>query len=106
MKGFVTMKPLRGVVVPEGVVTVIARTPVAAPGEIVTSRDRLSEPGEVIAAVTPVPLKATLVAPAKPWPERVAVNALPGAPDDGEIDVTAGSAIVKPVKGALVPAGD
>jgi len=63
MEGAATVKPLKGAVVPKGVVTVTVRGPSAAPGAIVTSIERLVAPGDVIAAVTPVPLNVTAVAP-------------------------------------------
>ena len=90
--------------VPAGVATVARRSPSAAPGSIVIANPRLVVDAEVIAAVTPVPLNVTAVAPARFCPERVAAIVVPSAPDDGDIDVTASNATVKLPKGVIVPA--
>jgi len=103
--GATTVKPLRGAVVPEGVVTVTVREPRAAPGAIVIATDRLDVPGEVITAVTPVPLKVTSVAPNNSDPKMVPATVVPGTPDDGKTDEIAGLATVNPLEGEDVPQG-
>jgi len=64
--------------------------------------ERLVDVAEVIAAVTPVPLKVTAVAPEKFCPEIVAATVAPGAAEDGEIEVTTGGV---PGKAAREKAG-
>src|SRR2546422_1065450 len=95
--GTATVKPLNGALVPEGVVTVTVRRPRAAPGKIVTAIDTLVDPTKVIAAVTPVPLNVTPVAPDKFWPKSVTATVVLGAPDAGEIDEIVGMATEKPL---------
>lgn len=103
--GKATVKPLKGAVAPEGTVTVRLRKPSAAPGAIVTKTDRLVAACEIIAAVTPVPLKVTPVAVARPTPEITVLTVVPGAPNAGEIPVIAGNATRKPFTGIVVPKG-
>ena len=68
ISGRATAKLLKGVVVPQGVVTVTVRDPRAAPGAIVTANDRYVACTEVITAVRPVPLNVTSVAFERPSP--------------------------------------
>jgi len=88
----VTVKPLKAGDVPAGVVTAKVRVSVAAPAAIVIVMGRLlAVPPVPIVAVTPLPLKATAVAPSRSVPVIVAGRLLPAVPEDGVIPVIAGN---------------
>src|SRR5437867_258539 len=81
--------------VPAGVVTATVRGTVPAPAAIVIVMGRLlAVPPVPIVAVTPLPLKATAVAPSRFVPVMVAGRLLPAAPEDGVIPVIAGNSEV------------
>jgi len=101
--GSATVKPLNGAVPPASVVTLTVRTPAAAPGAIVTTRVTLVEVQDVRAPLTPAPLNVTLDAPVKDVPKIVTVLTVSGAPEFGLMDEIAGTPIVRPLKGAVVP---
>ena len=104
----VTVKPLNGGAdVPLGVVTVKVRVSVDAPAAIVIVMGRLlAVPPVPIVAVTPLPLKATAVAPPRFDPLMVAPRLVPAVPEDGLIPVIMGPDVtVKPLKAGDVPAG-
>src|SRR5437867_4478437 len=91
----VTVKPLKAGDVPAGVVTAKVRVSVAAPAAIVIVMGRLlAVPPVPIVAVTPLPLKATAVAPSRSVPVIVAGRLLPAVPEDGVIPVIAGNSEV------------
>ena len=85
------VKPLNGEDAPIGVVTVTVRDPsgASAATEIDIGR-AVGVPPLPIAAVTPVPLIATAVAPYRPPPEIVALIVAPGIARLGEIRVIKG----------------
>jgi hypothetical protein len=84
------------VAVPSGVVTVTMRVLTVAVAEMVNVAVTLvSLTALKLLTVTPVPLTVTPVAPVRPEPVIVTGTAVPCAPLDGEIDVTAGVGIVK-----------
>jgi hypothetical protein len=89
----VTMKSV-GVDVPPGVVTVNILGPVTASAAIdkeIGSVD--ADPPARTAAVMPVPLKVTFVAPDRPVPNIVAVNDVPAVPILGVMLVTKGRGV-------------
>lgn len=90
-KGAVTVKDEKGALVPEGVVTVNVRAPVAAPAVMVMSADTLPAALAVIAAVTPVPEKVTAVAPVRLLPVMVADTVVPRVPLAGVMAVIEGA---------------
>src|SRR6185295_561332 len=72
-------------------VTMTDREPVAASLAIeICARNDVEFPPGRIVAVTPVPPKASAVAPPRVVPVILATNVLPGAPDDGSIPVIVG----------------
>ena len=79
-------RPLNGVVVPPGVVTVMLRRPLAALAaiEIVTG-SAVAVPPVPMVAVTPDPLKVTAVAPARSVPTISPPIIVPGAAEVGAI---------------------
>ena len=98
----VTVKPMNEDDVPMGVVTVKVRSPAAAPAdtEIVIGR-LVPVPPLPIAAVTPVPLKVTAVAPDRLAPVIVARTVAPTIAELGDIDVNVmGAPTIKPLYGA------
>ena len=103
--GVTTLNPLKGALVPAGVVTVTERKPNAAPGAIVIATDKLVRPDEVITAETPVPLNVTPLAPEKLCPKMVAAMVVPGAPVDEDSEVMTGPPTVNPLNGAVVADG-
>src|SRR5207302_8170236 len=88
--------------------TVKVRVSVDAPAAIVIVMGRLlAVPPVPIVAVTPLPLKATAVAPSRFVPMIIAGRLLPALPEDGMIPVMTGprEVTVKPLKAGDVPAG-
>ena len=93
--GGITVKPLKAAdVMPDAVVTVTVRRPVAAACVIVMVIGRLVEvpPGPIV-AVTPVPLNVTLEAPVRLAPEMVAEK-VPSDPAEGKIAVMNGIEVI------------
>src|SRR5437867_12242163 len=91
----VTVKPLNGTDVPAGVVTVRVLAPVAAPGEIVIEIGKLVDVAPLlIAAVTPLPLNDTAVAPVRLVPAIVADTVEPWFPDDDDMEVRPGAGVI------------
>jgi hypothetical protein len=103
----VTVKPMNGDDVPDGVVTVTVRSPTAAPEatEIVMGKVVWVPPLPIV-AVTPVPLNVTAVAPARVVPVIVPLVVAPGVNEFGEISVIViADPTVKPLNGADVADG-
>ncbi len=98
----VTVKPKNAVDAPIGVITVTVRSPSAAPGATVTVIGRVvAVPPFPIAAVTPVPLNRTVVAPVRFVPVIVPLRAAPGVNELGAIaEIVMGFTIVNPLNGA------
>jgi len=106
VEGATTEKPVKGGVVPEGVVTVTVRDPGVASGAMVTNTVRLVELPEAITPVTPLPLNVTAVAPERFGPDTVVMTVAPGGPLEGETDVIDGATTVNPLlRGADVADG-
>src|SRR5215510_13491106 len=97
-----TVNPLKGIETPAPVVTVKVLNPGAALAAIVMVIGKLvAVPPDPIAAVTPVPLKVTAVAPLSLEPPSVVDSVgAPTEPDDGVIPETTGPGGVI-VKGRL-----
>jgi len=79
---------LRGGVAPDGVVNVTARWPSAASGAIEIRIETLVDDSETTFPLIPVPLNVTALAPERFWPNIVAATVDPGAPKEGEMDVS------------------
>ena len=76
---------------PAGELTENDRCPIAAVGAMVIITGKLVDvPPGCIAAVTPLPVNTTDVAPVRPVPVIVALNVVPRTPVLGEIPVIAG----------------
>jgi len=89
--GCCTVKPVNGADVPAAVVTVKLRVSNVALVVIVMLTDRPAVPAVPTIAVTPVPLKSTLVAPVRSVPLIRAGRVVPKVPDDGLMPVMFGS---------------
>src|SRR5947199_199911 len=92
-----TVKPVNGSDVPAGVVTRTVRTPVAAANAMVIVMGRLvGKPPLESAAVTPVPLNVTAVAPQRLVPWMSAERVVPCAPHVEVMPVITGMAPDEP----------
>ena len=102
----VTVNPVNGADVPEGVVTLTVRTVVAASLAMVIVTGRLVDvPPVPMTPVTPVPPNVTAVAPPNAVPVIVAETVVPTVPVEGVMLVITGETVftVKPVNAAEVP---